>query len=279
MAAIEDIKKVLEEEIRPLRSKLVSIEEKFDTLQKLVDFMSAKYGELLKQIQGSNEKVVTLTSDVKNLKRDFSGTQKRALELTKDMEDVAQYLRKDCIEIYGLKPTESMSCIEQVKALCKDVQVDLKDDNISSAHPIPRYDKSADEKIIVKFTRRGDRDEFYSKKVAGRKASSLKSIKDACATKGVDLNKKIYISESLTPMKKKLFGSVNKLKKELKWKFIWTNHGRIYLKKGEDSSQTHKIDSSEDLENFKKNILKGSRGWISDVCSSIHNSSKPYIYD
>ena len=75
--------------------------------------------------------------------------------------------------------------------------MDLKDDDISTAHPIPRYDKSADEKIIVKFSRRDDRDEFYSnrKKVAGRKASSLKSLKDASAAKGVDLNKKIYISE------------------------------------------------------------------------------------
>lgn len=87
----------------------------------------------------------------------------------------------------------------------------------------------------------------------------MKSLKDACATKGVYLNKKIYISESLTSMKKKLFGSVNKLKKELKWKFIWTNHGRIYLKKSEDT-QTYTIDSPEDLENFKKNILKGRRG-------------------
>ena len=116
-----------------MRSKLFSIEEKFDTLQKLVDFMSAKYDELLKHIQGSNEKVVTLTSDVKNLKRDFSGTQKLALELTKDMEDLAQYLRRDCIEISGLTPTESMSCIELVKALGKDMQVDLKDDDISVA--------------------------------------------------------------------------------------------------------------------------------------------------
>ena len=41
LATIEDIKKVLEEEIRPLRSKLFSIEEKFDTLQKLVVFTSA----------------------------------------------------------------------------------------------------------------------------------------------------------------------------------------------------------------------------------------------
>ena len=43
MATLEDIKKVLEEEeIRPLRSKLFSIEEKFDTLQELFVFMSAK---------------------------------------------------------------------------------------------------------------------------------------------------------------------------------------------------------------------------------------------
>ena len=148
--------------------------------------MSAKYDELLKQIQGTNEKVVTLISDVKNLKRDFVGTQKRVLELTKDTDDLAQSSRRDCIEISGLKPTESMSCIELVKALGKDMQVDLKDDDISAAHPIPRYDKSADEKIIVKFTRRDDRDEFYStsKKVAGRKANSLKCFKDACATMG-----------------------------------------------------------------------------------------------
>ena len=127
MATIEDIKKVLEEEIKPLRSKLFFIEEKFDTLQKLVGFTSAKYDELLKLIQGGNEKVVTLTSDVKNLKRDFIGTQKRELELTKDMEGRAQYLRRDCIEMSGLKPTESMSCIELVKAL--DMHVDLKDDD------------------------------------------------------------------------------------------------------------------------------------------------------
>ena len=127
MATIEDIKKVLEEEIKPLWSKLFFIEEKFDTLQKLVGFTSAKYDELLKLIQGGNEKVVTLTSDVKNLRRDFSGTQKRELELTKDMEGLAQYLRRDCIEMSGLKPTESMSCFELVKAL--DMQVDLKDDD------------------------------------------------------------------------------------------------------------------------------------------------------
>ena len=67
--------------------------------------MSAKYDELLKQIQGGNGKVVTLISNVKNLKRDFGDTQKRALELTKDMDDLAQYLRRDWLfTIFSEKP-------------------------------------------------------------------------------------------------------------------------------------------------------------------------------
>ena len=127
MATVEEIRRLLEDEIRPLRSKLFSIEEKFSALQKSVDFVSNKYDELLKQIQGSNEKVVTLVSDVKNMKRDLTGVQKRALEVTKDVDDLAQYLRRDCIEISGLKPTESISCTELVKAVGKDMDMELED--------------------------------------------------------------------------------------------------------------------------------------------------------
>ena len=60
--------------------------------------------------------------------------------------------------------------------------------------------------------------------MAGKKASSIKSLKDL-EVGSLDLTKKVYISESLTPTRKKLFGSLNKLKKDLRWKFIWTNNG------------------------------------------------------
>ena len=56
MAALEGTRKLLEEEIRLLRSKLLSIEEKFNALQKSIDFVSSKYDELVKQIQGSMTK-------------------------------------------------------------------------------------------------------------------------------------------------------------------------------------------------------------------------------
>ena len=43
----------------------------------------------------------------------------------------------------------------------------------------------------------------------------------------------VFVSESLTPFKKKLFGDVNKVKKHLKCKYIWIYNGRIFIREDE----------------------------------------------
>ena len=58
------------------------------------------------------------------------------------------------------------------------------------------------------------------------------------------------ISESLTRYKKGLFGEVNKLRKRIRWKHIWTQNSRIYIKEI-DKSAVVVIDSYEDLDEFK----------------------------
>ena len=67
---------------------------------------------------------------------------------------------------------------------------------------------------------------------------------------GVTAQENIYISESLTPCKKKLFGDVNKVKKRLRWKHIWTQNGRTLVKEAERTKPVY-IDSYTDLEDFK----------------------------
>ena len=68
---------------------------------------------------------------------------------------------------------------------------------------------------------------------------------------GVTDQENIYISESLTLFKKKLFGEVNKVKKRLRWKYIWTQNGRIFVKEAERTKTVY-IDSYIDLEDFKR---------------------------
>ena len=101
------------------------------------------------------------------------------MNVANEIDDLVQYLRRDCIEISGVQAIEETSCIELVKAVGQDLNLEIEDDDISTAHPLPTFNKTADSKIIVKFTRKVIKDEFYSnrKLVAGRKASSLKNLK------------------------------------------------------------------------------------------------------
>lgn len=85
----------------------------------------------------------------------------------------------------------------------------VSDTDISVTHPIPSFNAAAPPKLIVKFTRREVRDRFYS----NRKNLVRKLIKDIPGL-GSDGRGHVYISESLMPSRKKLFGEINKKKSQ-----------------------------------------------------------------
>ena len=45
----------------------------------------------------------------------------------------------------------------------QEMGLELDDSDISIAHPLPTFSDVKDDKVIVKFTRRETRNEFYSK--------------------------------------------------------------------------------------------------------------------
>ena len=89
------------------------------------------------------------------------------------------------------------------------------------------------------------RNSFYTnrRKLIDKKSSDLPDL-------GINAESKVYISESLTRYKKELFGEVNKLRKKIRWKHIWTQNSRIYVKES-DKSTVVVIDSHEALDKFK----------------------------
>ena len=114
---------------------------------------------------------------------------------------------------------------------------------------MPSFSSDAPPKIIVKFTRRDIRNAFYAnrRKLINKKTNELAGL-------GLEEEEEnVYISESLTRYKKRLFGDVNKLKKNIKWKHIWTQNGRIFLKEAERSKPVV-IDSHEDLTDFERTL-------------------------
>lgn len=139
------------------------------------------------------------------------------LKNLKQTKELAQYIRRDCLEIAGVAPNEELTCEGIVQSIGNAIGMAVSDTDISVTHPIPSFNAAAPPKLIVKFTRREVRDRFYS----NRKNLVRKLIKDIPGL-GSDGRGHVYISESLTPSRKKLFGEINKIKKSRKWKFIWT---------------------------------------------------------
>ena len=92
------------------------------------------------------------------------------------------------------------------------------------------------------------RNRFYCNrlKLANKKVKDLPDL-------NLTSTEMVYISESLTPYKKRLFGEANKQKKKLKWKYIWTQNGSIFIKANENAA-THSFDTMEDLSKFQSDL-------------------------
>ena len=133
------------------------------------------------------------------------------------------------------------------------IGVPLQDNDISTAHPIPTYKVGAPPKLIVKFTRRSVRNKFYSsrRKLQRKKTKDLPNL-------NLLSEADVFVSESLTPSKKKLFGDVDIVKKHLKWKYIWTYNGRIFIREDENKP-SFSFDSAQDLDKFKSEHASRTR--------------------
>ena len=165
------------------------------------------------------------------------------------IDSIQQYSRRDRFEISGIPilPLDSPANLTQEMGQLIGVTIDKQDNSI--AHLLPDT-KGKKDRFIVKFVRREKRDEFYKscKHLSRKKASVLPSV--ACETgKSIHQDSAMYINESLTQYRSELFGRVNKFKKENKYKFLWTNNGKIYLRKHE-TSQTFTFTTFEEFEDF-----------------------------
>jgi len=237
---------MIKEELHPIHVKIEDISKKYQELKASIEVFSGKYDTLLNDIKTTNSNFQQQARDIKLIKQDLSIIDKRAVEALDEVEELGQYIRRDCLEISGIQADHNNSAEEIVKAVGEAIGVVVHSDEISIAHQIPTYNPRSPPKVIVKFTHRKTRNKFYEKRknLFKKKAKDLPNL-------NISSQANVYISESLTPKRKKLFSEVNKTKKYLKWKYIWSNNGKIYIKKSE-KSQTYTFNKIEDLEDFKK---------------------------
>ena len=160
-------------------------------------------------------------------------------ELETRVDNVEQYMRRDCLVISGIPEPTNQTTFENTDQAVIDLaksklHVDLTPSDISRAHRVPggppRFDAAVRPRaIIVKFTSYNGRIKVYSAK------RELKHV----------VNNKIYINEALTRQRSAVAFRARQLVKQGVIKQTWTIYGKIVFRKNDD--YVHSVISDEGL--------------------------------
>lgn len=153
--------------------------------------------------------------------------------LKKNQVDHEQYQRRQCLRIFGVPSVQGESesqCINVVKSIIKDCDIDVPVTSIDRAHRIGRPSDNKPPAIIVKFSSFTDRTNFYRQRDCIRKKKRY-SVTVDLAKERLDLLKeaKQYVAMHRKSDEEFVFADVNCY---------------VTLKRG---SVFHKLFSMEDL--------------------------------
>ncbi len=126
--------------------------------------------------------------------------------------------------------------------------VEIEKQHISTAHRLPPTRKVKN-RLIVKFVHRDIKDAFYKQrgKLMEKKSNDLPLFNREYGNNHQFNN--IYINESLTIRRRKLFARVNDFKRTERWKYIWTVNGKNMLRET-DSSKAFSFAHAKDFDAF-----------------------------
>jgi len=132
---------------------------------------------------------------------------------------------------------------DKVLQVLKKFDTTITKDAIDVVHRLRGKPKTDQNKkcpsIIVRFIARKTRNNIYS---------SSKKLKSAeFDNPHID---RVFMNENVTSRKKHLLAQANQKRKDLHWKYLWTNNGRIHLRKNENDAFIT-IQTEDDLHRIK----------------------------
>ena len=214
---LPSIRHEIKTEILELKSSK-ALTERCNELEKSQDFVSKKYDTAIAALQSVKSEIsyfdkkhTTIVNSLEEKLGELAGTadkQDQSLYRVEcALDETQQYLRRDCLEINGVPISSYVNPNQLVKEVGLLAGVEIDDCHIAAAHKL-LDSKNVKNRFIVKFTQRDKREELYNhrKNLVGKNISHLPSVEDG--------NGKIFINESLTSYRKRLFGRIREYKKK-----------------------------------------------------------------
>ena len=94
--------KILDDKLSPLNSRIADLKKSVDEAMNDVEFVNAKYDELLQMMKTSNDERKALQDENKILKATIDSIERSLESVTRANHDLEQYTRRECVEIRGI---------------------------------------------------------------------------------------------------------------------------------------------------------------------------------
>lgn len=246
---METLDSLFDKKLAPIRSTL-------QDLTNSVSYISERFDAIEKKVKDLEITADVVQKENNHLRLETLRLSNIIEEMKNNINDMEQYSRRECCEISGIPetPDEDTNVLVIKVGALMDIELDEDDISVSHRLPAPSYSTRMAmaspsrpnqatilPKIIVKFVRRETKELFYTnrKRLWGKTTADLGL--------GRYSDNRLFISESLTKRNKTLFKECLAFKKKYNFKYIWTQQGRIYLRKNQDT-QSRLISSKSDIE-------------------------------
>ena len=235
-----------------------------EPFERTLNWKTDEYNELKARVEKLEQANQALKNENNALKSQLGSMIDKIKANSATLEEQEQYMRRDCIELKGIPARPDESTNDIVLNVANLLEVDLTEDDISISHRLPPNKSWTDSNgvlhpaapptIIAKLVKRDVKEKLYR----ARYKLKNKTTKDLEGLQSANGNK-IYMAESLTQTRRKLFKSALKVKKDLKYNYISTTNGKIYMKENKDSRPIF-ISSKADLEKLISAEVYSSQG-------------------
>ena len=197
--------------------------------------------ESLKQIREELfTELKSLKEEVSDLKKKCEVKEAEVVSLQSNVNKLEQSTRNKNLIIDNIEQLEGEDVEDIVIKLGGLLHINLKREDIETAHRLPSRKNKHAPKILVQFNSRKLRDEIVS---ARRQAANITSN----TLIGGKIHTRIYISEHLTRFYNELLWQCKVRAKEKNYKFVWYKSSKILVQKDENSKEVIKVFSFADI--------------------------------
>ncbi|XP_046662978.1 uncharacterized protein LOC124355867 [Homalodisca vitripennis] len=163
---------------------------------------------------------------IDSLKRENKKLKEKVQLLETKVEYMEQYSRRNCIEIQGV-PSSDDEVLDSVKKVGQALGMEITESMVDACHLLGKRPNATDPPgIIVKFVRRIDAESLLTKR-RGKKLSTRHL--------GLSTDSPVYVNESLTPERRRLFAMARNIRSDKNYKWLWVRGGKIFLRTSEEN--------------------------------------------